>query len=53
VTSDQNSMAFSGMPASLVGKIDQKVGDVSATNGAKSFGGVFEGDVNMSFSRAW
>ena len=52
VTSDKDSMAFSGMPASLVGKIDQKVGDVSATNGSKSFGGMFEGDMNMFFSRA-
>ena len=52
VTSDKDSMAVSGMPASLVGKIDQKVGDVSATNGSKSFGGMFEGDMNMFFSRA-
>ena len=52
VTSDKDSMAFSGMPASLVGKIDQKVGDVSATNGSKSFGGMYEGDMNMFFSRA-
>ena len=52
VTSDKDSMAFSGMRASLVGKIDQKIGDVSATNGSKSFGGMFEGDMNMFFSRA-
>ena len=52
VTSDKDSMAFSGMRASLVGKIDQKIGDVSATNGSKSFGGMYEGDMNMFLSRA-
>lgn len=47
LTSD-NSRAFVGLPESIVGKINQRIGDVTTEKHSIAVVGVFRNDVNMS-----
>lgn len=54
VFTDEESLAMIGMPERLVGKMEQRIGNVSTTNGSASQVGVFDQGVDTSglFKRA-
>ena len=50
ITTRDRSVAFVGMPADAIGKINQYIGEVATEGDSKSFVGIFNGSIDMRTS---
>lgn len=48
VITDDNSKAFVGLPKSVIGKINQRIGEVTTQRGSTAVVGVFQDYINMA-----